>query len=127
MEHPMHHTVRIAATAAFMLAGVSANAQNIPQNTDNTGPVLKGKAALGGWQQDKPGLRRLLTLADQPPRGKDVSNYSEVAPMPAGAMPKVPPGFTVELVASGLAAPRVIRMAPNGDLFVAEKGRNSVP
>src|SRR5437588_4352860 len=126
MEHPMHHTIRIAAAAAFMLTGLSANAQNIPPNTDNTGPVLKGKAAFGDWQQDKPGLRRLLTLADQPPVGKDVSNHSEVAPMPAGAMPKVPPGFTVEMAASGLAAPRVIRMAPNGDLFVAEKESNSV-
>ena len=36
--------------------------------------------------------------------------------MPAGAKPRVPEGFSVELVASGLAQPRVIRVAPNGDL-----------
>ena len=114
----MHH-IRIAA-AAFLLAGTfSAGAQD-------AGPVLKGKAALGGWKQDKPGLRRLLTLADQPPIGQDAKNYSEKAPMPEGAMPKVPPGFTVEMVASGLTTPRVIRMAPNGDLFVAEKETNQV-
>lgn len=34
-------------------------------------------------------------------------------------MPKVPDGFTVEMVVSGITNPRVIRFAPNGDLFVA--------
>jgi glucose/arabinose dehydrogenase len=32
----------------------------------------------------------------------------------------VPPGFKVELFASGLKAPRALRVAPNGDIFVAE-------
>jgi len=36
------------------------------------------------------------------------------------AWPQVPPGFTVELYASGLNEPRLIRAAPNGDFFVAE-------
>jgi glucose/arabinose dehydrogenase len=118
----MHHTIRIAAAAAIAtLAGavLSASAQD-------SGAVSKGKAAMGGWQQDKPGLKRLLTLGDQPPIGKDVKNFSEKVPMPVGAMPKVPPGFTVEMVASGLATPRVIRMAPNGDLFVTERETNTV-
>ena len=37
-------------------------------------------------------------------------------------IPKAPPGFTVDLFASGLNTPRVIRIAPNGDIFVAETG-----
>ncbi|HKS60540.1 MAG TPA: sorbosone dehydrogenase family protein [Xanthobacteraceae bacterium] len=124
----MHQTVRIATAAAFVLAGaVSADAQNTaPKSQDSAGPALKGKAALGDWKQDKPGLRRLLTAADQPPIGEDAKNFSETAPMPEGASPKVPPGFIIEKVASGLKAPRVIRTAPNGDLFVAEKESNSV-
>jgi len=32
----------------------------------------------------------------------------------------VPPGFKVELFAEGLSGPRIIRVAPNGDVFVAE-------
>ena len=36
------------------------------------------------------------------------------------AWPKAPPGFKVELVADGLAAPRLVRAAPNGDIFVSE-------
>ena len=91
----MHHIIRIAAAAALAtLAGAASSAP-----AQESGPVLKGKAAFGGWQQDKPGLRRLLTLGDQPPIGKEAKNFSEKAPMPEGAMPKVPPGFTVEMVA----------------------------
>jgi hypothetical protein len=41
--------------------------------------VLKGKAALGDWRQDKPGLRRHLTLQDLPPIGKSTPNFSEIA------------------------------------------------
>ena len=124
----MHHTVRIATAAAATAAAAAALALAISGAAaqDSSAPVLKGKAAMGGWQQDKPGLRRHLTLGDQPPIGKEAKNFSEKAPMPEGAMPKVPPGFTVEMVASGLATPRVIRMAPNGDLFVAEKESNTV-
>jgi glucose/arabinose dehydrogenase len=46
--------------------------------------------------------------------------------MPAGAKPRVPSGFSVEMVASGLAGPRAIRLAPNGDLFVADSASNKV-
>lgn len=35
-------------------------------------------------------------------------------------MPQVPLGFTIELFADGLSGPRIIRTAPNGDIFVAE-------
>jgi glucose/arabinose dehydrogenase len=35
-------------------------------------------------------------------------------------VPQVPAGFKVEQFASGLDNPRIIRTAPNGDIFVAE-------
>jgi hypothetical protein len=35
-------------------------------------------------------------------------------------VPQVPPGFKIELFAEGLSGPRIIRVAPNGDIFVAE-------
>jgi len=41
-------------------------------------------------------------------------------PRPADAWPKAPTGFKVELFASDLKNPRQIRIAPNGDIFVAE-------
>jgi mono/diheme cytochrome c family protein len=50
----------------------------------------------------------------------------QVVPIPTGARPQVPDGFSVELVASALRKPRVIREAPNGDLFVADTMFNAV-
>lgn len=41
-------------------------------------------------------------------------------PRPQEASPQVPAGFKIELFAEGLRAPRIIRVAPNGDIFVAE-------
>src|ERR1700712_4481220 len=41
---------------------------------------------------------------------------------PAGTLPKAPPGFAVTQWASGLSAPRTLRTAPNGDVFLAETG-----
>ena len=119
----MQDIARITAACLVILTGateLSAGAE------DGNRPVLKGKAAFGGWQQDEPGLRRLLTPRDLPPIGKSIQNFSEVAPMPAGVMPHVPPGFSVEMVASGIASPRAIRLAPNGDLFVADSASNTV-
>jgi glucose/arabinose dehydrogenase len=38
----------------------------------------------------------------------------------------VPEGFSVKLFASGLSNPRIIRVAPNGDIFVAETAANRI-
>lgn len=90
--------------------------------------VLSGEAAFGTWEPDAPGVRRLITPADLPPpsltendpEAPDFENMATVVPAPEGAMPKVPEGFQVEVFAQGLTQPRVIRVAPNGDVFVAE-------
>ena len=101
---------------AIVAAGVTATQPN-----DST-TVLKGPAAFGDWRKDKPGVRRLLTPQDLPAPmlTPSAANFPETAPMPAGAKPSVPAGFTVEMIASGVKNPRVVRVAPNGDLFVAE-------
>jgi glucose/arabinose dehydrogenase len=119
----MHNIVRTTAAAIVMLAGAGAVRAAAE---DGSGTLLKGKAAFGSWQQDKPGLRRLIKPQDLPPVGKSTPNFSEVAPMPPGAKPRVPPGFLVEMVASGYAGPRAIRVAPNGDLFFADSASNTI-
>ena len=88
--------------------------------------LLEGRDAFGDWKTDRPGVRRKFTLADQPAVSPDKMNQSEVVPMTPGMTPQVPPGFRAELVASGLAQPRVIRTAPNGDLFVANSKANEI-
>jgi len=54
------------------------------------------------------------------------TNRAEVIKMPQGARPLVPDGFSVELVASGIKNPRNARIAPNGDLFVADSEANAI-
>jgi glucose/arabinose dehydrogenase len=117
----MIRIVSIAATALALLAGGSIAAAD-----ESNGRLLKGKAAFADWRQDKPGVRRLLTPNDLPPIGKSTTAWPEIVPMPAGAKPLVPAGFAVEMVASGLAQPRAIRTAPNGDLFLADSAANTV-
>jgi glucose/arabinose dehydrogenase len=100
------------AALAAMLLSTSAFAQD---------EVLTGSAAFGGWQDDSPGVKRHITVDDlEPPKPEEsVSNTSQPVARPEGAMPKLPEGFTATLVAENLEGPRVVRFAPNGDLFVA--------
>jgi mono/diheme cytochrome c family protein len=70
------------------------------------GQVLKGDAAYGSLHDDRPGLRRLLTPQDLPPIEKPTYGVARVVLIPTGARPQVPDG--------------AIRVAPNGDLFVAD-------
>src|SRR5258706_3583706 len=117
---------KLRTFAVTTLVLVASGSIAAPTPDSNNAPLLKGQAAMGGWQQDNRGLRRLLTPQDLPPIGKAMPSEAYVVPMPAGAKPRVPASFIVEMVASGLNGPRVIREAPNGDLFVAESKANTV-
>jgi glucose/arabinose dehydrogenase len=89
-----------------------------------TPSVLSGVAAYGDWRSDAPGVRRKITPADMPPpyETASASRYPTVVSRPADAWPKAPPGFVVKLLAGGLDNPRLIRVSPSGDIFVAESG-----
>jgi glucose/arabinose dehydrogenase/cytochrome c2 len=85
-------------------------------------PIASPGSSFGDWRQDRPGLRRRISVADLPAphETRSASNPPREVARPPGAKPKAPPGFNVELFAEGLDAPRLVRTAPNGDLFVAE-------
>jgi glucose/arabinose dehydrogenase len=55
-----------------------------------------------------------------------VANPSQRIARPAGVMPEVPAGFAVSVYASGLANPRWMAVAPNGDVFLAETGAGRI-
>lgn len=90
--------------------------------------VLTGRAAMGDWTTDAPGVRRRLTVGDLPAPHATASarNFPRLVARPEGAWPRVPDGFTVQEFARDLSQPRVIVTAPNGDLFVAESRANRV-
>src|ERR1700737_3240283 len=83
---------------------------------------LVGTVAFGDWRADKPGVSRLIKPGDLPKPGATPSaaNVSRVVRRPPSALPRVPTGFKIELFAEGLSGPRQMRVAPNGDIFVAE-------
>jgi len=71
---------------------------------------------------EMPGHVHKITVNELPApfSTKSSTNGPDVVPRPANAWPQVPAGFKVELFASDLRNPRLIRKAPNGDMFVAE-------
>lgn len=90
--------------------------------------TLVGEAAFGDWRSDSPGTTRLIRPQDLPRPGATPSSAKppRVVARPPAAMPRVPDGFKIELFAEGLSGPRIMRVAPNGDIFVAETGSGRI-
>ncbi len=112
--------------------------------------TITGQAAFADYTQQKPGVRRKITVADLPAPNpsESVDNGPAVVPRPKDAWPIAPAGFKVTLYAGGDAAtpmqrsenkqeiygptsgtfvmPRIIHAAPNGDLFVADSQAGSI-
>jgi glucose/arabinose dehydrogenase/cytochrome c5 len=80
------------------------------------------KAPFTDFRHESPGTTRKITVADLPPpfATPSAGNAPQVVARPADAWPKALPGFKVDLFATGLDNPRLMRTAPNGDVFVAE-------
>ncbi len=98
-----------------------ARAQSQPQ-------VITGQAAFADYSQEKPGVLRKLTVADlpEPKEDESVDNGPSVIARPDGAWPQAPAGFKVEMYAQGFKEPRLIRTAPNGDLFLADSHADTI-
>jgi glucose/arabinose dehydrogenase len=113
------HALHFAACALALLAASQALADE---------PLRTGAAAFGDWRSDAPGVRRLITSADLPPpyATPSAGRPPGFTPRPLGQTPRAPEGFAVDLFAEGLKQPRVARVAPNGDIFVAESGAGQV-
>jgi glucose/arabinose dehydrogenase len=109
--------------------------------------VLSGKATAGGssaapaaasskselkdaspnapftdYRYEKPGTVRKISVSDLPKpfATQSAQNGADVVSRPENAWPVAPAGFKVELFAAGLENPRLLRTAPNGDVFLAE-------
>jgi glucose/arabinose dehydrogenase len=100
------------ASAALAAAPLTATAQTAQHPA----------GANGDWRADAPGVWHHITAADLPApfASPSVRSRSSVVPRPGGAQLKVPPGFEIKQIAQGLEKPRLMRLAPNGDIFVAE-------
>ncbi len=114
--------------------------------------TVTGQAAFADWNQQQPGVRRKITLADLPAPAPDeaVNNGPHLVPRPEGAWPIAPAGFKVTLYAGGdfkptdasssqnnqapsvptapstFREPRLLRTAPNGDIFLSDSHGDKV-
>ena len=74
------------------------------------------------YRLEEPGKIHKVTVNDlpEPYATKSASNGPTVVERPQNAWPKAPEGFKVEQFTAGLDNPRLMRTAPNGDIFLAE-------
>ena len=81
----------------------------------------EGASIFDDWRQDAPGTSHTITPADLPPpfETRSAGNPSRIAAA-RDAKPQVPDGFVVTRAATGLSGPRILHVASNGDVFVAE-------
>jgi glucose/arabinose dehydrogenase len=107
----------LAATFAAGAAVATSACSQAPEQPVKSGDVV----VFGDWHADAPGVRHHVTVPDLPAPAAGTAAVANVAPPPAGALPKVPPGFSVAVFAEGLQSPRAMRVAPNGDVFVSEQ------
>ena len=132
-------------TLRKLLLPALAIATALPLYAQN-GQLITGQAAFADWNQQQPGAHRKITLADLPEPKPDeaVNNGPHLVARPAGAMPIAPAGFKVTLYAGGdftptaasssinnqapsvpaapstFREPRLLRTAPNGDIFMSD-------
>src|SRR5271163_4100764 len=142
-------TMRLSPFAKFETLATLAVATFLP-SVLHAQQTITGQAAFADYTQQKPGVRRIITVADlpEPNPSESVDNGPTLVQRPEGAWPIAPAGFTVQLYAGGDAAtpmqrsdnkkqtygptsgtfvmPRIIHTAPNGDLFVADSQAGSI-
>jgi glucose/arabinose dehydrogenase len=122
LKYSQRQPLVLLALASLFGPALSLPAQN------SSGTVLTGQSAFTDYSKESPGVRRRLTVADLPApyASKGVDNGAQMVKRPDGAWPKAPAGFKVDLYTTGLDQPRLIRTAPNGDLFVAVSYSNKI-
>ena len=122
MRTPMLSTCLVSLAVLAFTPSVQAQEQ----------ALQTGSAALSDWKADAPGVRRHIRPADIPAPvmgadpEKSMAKPAKVVQPAGGAMPKVPDAFKVEVFAKGFKKPRTLRVAPNGDIFLAESDAGRV-
>lgn len=110
------------------IASVGIAKRPTPPLSTSATNVLTGQSAFTDAAHESPGTRRHITVNDLPAPAPDqsVDNGPSMIPRPANAWPLAPKGFKVELYATSLDNPRLLRLAPNGDLFLAESATGKI-
>ena len=113
---------------SLMTAGATkttgtTKAASLPENYKAAAVNAPAPAApFTDFRFEQPGTVRKITAQDLPApyATKSSNNGPKLVTRPPTAGPKVPAGFQVQQFATGLDNPRLLRTAPNGDVFLAE-------
>ena len=115
-----------AALIAY-LGSLQASPTPVASGSSSADTYVSG-AAFGDYRLDAPGVHHKITVADLPPpfASPSSANRPSIVARPDNANPRVPEGFSARLFATGLQNPRQIRVAPNGDIFIAETSAGQI-
>ncbi|MEO7273619.1 MAG: sorbosone dehydrogenase family protein [Vicinamibacterales bacterium] len=113
------HLAGAAGFAGLLVVGVATYVA-----TADGQSAAPATAPFSDYRVENAGTTHRIRVADLPKpfATEAVNNGPKLLPRPASAAPTGLPGYTVTPYAEGLENPRLIRTAPNGDLFVAETG-----
>jgi len=115
-----------AVSGALFVVGMALPAAGLAK-PDGAAPAPR-ESPFVDYRGQTPGRSHLIRVDDlpAPDEAHSVDNGPHLVSRPKGALPQAPAGFQVQLYAEGLHNPRLIRVAPNGDVFVAESKHDSV-
>lgn len=110
--------LRVAILCALVFVGGLVVGARVAISADSNNT----NEPFSDYRGESPGATHHISVTDLPApyATKSVDNGPSLVPRPANAWPQAPAGFTVKAYATALDRPRLIRRAPNGDLFVAE-------
>ena len=80
------------------------------------------------WKNDAPGRTHRVDVASLPApfATPSAADFPRIVPEPENAKLELPAGFKVDVFTRDVDGPRVMRIAPNGDIFVAETGQGRI-
>ena len=114
--------LRLTIVALITLAALSVWENRDCRASREPVQAADDSRAFSDYRSQSPGRSHGIGLHDLPPPYATDSADSppRAVARPTKSWPQAPPGFAVHLYATGLDNPRLMRNAPNGDVFVAE-------
>jgi glucose/arabinose dehydrogenase len=114
--------LKSGAAATELSQPATATASAVPPATSAASTAGPPHPPFTDYRFEKPGAVHKIRVEDlpQPYASQSASNGPKIVARPPNMWPQAPAGFKVELYATDLTNPRVIRTAPNGDYFLAE-------
>src|SRR3984885_5828914 len=135
LEIPEMRIMRLSAFAKFQALATLVVATFFPSAL-HAQQTITGQAAFADYTQQKPGVRRKITVADlpEPNPSESVDNGPTVVQRPETEWPIAPAGFQVQLYAGGDAATPMQRSenkqqthAPTSGTFVMPRIIHAAP